>query len=106
MGELLRSEGLSTTVRAEAIPVPVWIRLVVGTAEARLESPRGSQPSLGHSKMLRIFPSVLLATAALAAEAQDEAAAALVGTIEAGVYTSPPGAFKIEVPVLPALGGV
>lgn len=26
--ELLRSEGFSTTVRAEAIPVPTWIRLV------------------------------------------------------------------------------
>jgi 16S rRNA (adenine1518-N6/adenine1519-N6)-dimethyltransferase len=28
--ELLRSEGFSTTVRAEAIPVPVWIRLLEG----------------------------------------------------------------------------
>jgi 16S rRNA (adenine1518-N6/adenine1519-N6)-dimethyltransferase len=28
--ELLRSEGFSTTVRAEAIPVPVWIRLLQG----------------------------------------------------------------------------
>jgi 16S rRNA (adenine1518-N6/adenine1519-N6)-dimethyltransferase len=28
--ELLSSEGLSPTVRAEAIPVPVWIRLVSG----------------------------------------------------------------------------
>ncbi len=28
--ELLSSEGLSPTIRAEAIPVPVWIRLVSG----------------------------------------------------------------------------
>ena len=30
---------------------------------------------------------------------------ALAGTIDAGVYTSPTNAFKIAVPVLPALGG-
>jgi 16S rRNA (adenine1518-N6/adenine1519-N6)-dimethyltransferase len=28
--ELLRTEGYSTTVRAEAIPVPIWIRLASG----------------------------------------------------------------------------
>jgi len=32
--ELLRSEGFSTTVRAEALPVPTWIRLLGGTAGA------------------------------------------------------------------------
>ncbi len=32
--ELLAAEGLSTTVRAEAIPVPVWIRLASGEAGA------------------------------------------------------------------------
>jgi hypothetical protein len=31
--------------------------------------------------------------------------APLVGSLDAGVYTSPTGAFKIEVPVLPTLGG-
>jgi 16S rRNA (adenine1518-N6/adenine1519-N6)-dimethyltransferase len=32
--ELLRSEGFPTTVRAEAIPVPTWIRLLGGAAGA------------------------------------------------------------------------
>jgi 16S rRNA (adenine1518-N6/adenine1519-N6)-dimethyltransferase len=30
--ELLTSEGYSTTVRAEAIPVPIWIRLASGSS--------------------------------------------------------------------------
>jgi hypothetical protein len=34
-----------------------------------------------------------------------ETAPVLAGTLESGVYTSPTNAFKIAVPVLPALGG-
>ena len=42
-------------------------------------------------------------TASAAALAQQPQG--LVGSIDAGVYTSPTGAFKMEVPVLPELGG-
>lgn len=65
----------------------------------------GQSAILGPHKMLRFIPSVILATAALSAEAQ-QGPAGLVGTVDAGVYSSPSGAFKITVPVLPALGGV
>jgi len=54
--------------------------------------------------MLRTIPFLLLTAAALTAEAQDPSAG-LVGSVDAGVYSSPSGAFKITVPVLPALGG-
>lgn len=55
--------------------------------------------------MLRTIPFLLLTAAALTAEAQD-APSGLVGSVDTGVYSSPTGAFKITVPVLPALGGV
>jgi hypothetical protein len=55
--------------------------------------------------MLRTIPFLLLTAAALTAEAQD-GPSGLVGSVDAGVYSSPSGAFKITVPVLPALGGV
>ncbi len=54
--------------------------------------------------MLRTIPFLLLTAAALTAEAQDPSAG-LLGSVDAGVYSSPSGAFKITVPVLPALGG-
>jgi hypothetical protein len=54
--------------------------------------------------MLRALSAFFLATAALTGESQ-EAAPALAGTVEAGVYTSPSNAFRIAVPVLPELGG-
>jgi hypothetical protein len=54
--------------------------------------------------MLRALPIIILALAAVPAGAQEERPA-LVGSVDATVYTSPTGAFKIEVPVLPALGG-
>jgi hypothetical protein len=53
--------------------------------------------------MLRILPLVLLAAAAPAAA--EEPSSAIAGSVDGGVYTSPTGAFKIEIPVLPALGG-
>jgi hypothetical protein len=55
--------------------------------------------------MLRFIPIALLA-AALAARAQEPSGSSLVGSVDHGVYTSPTGAFKMEVPVLAALGGV
>jgi hypothetical protein len=60
---------------------------------------------LAAGTMLRTLPVLLLAASAATCQAQD-APPALVGTVDAGVYTSPTGAFKIEVPVLPELGGV
>jgi len=54
--------------------------------------------------MLRALSVLILATAAVSGESQ-EAAPALSGTVEGGVYTSPSNAFKIAVPVLPELGG-
>ena len=55
--------------------------------------------------MFRVASLICLAAAAVAAKAQDEAAKPLAGTLDGDVYTSPTGAFSIEVPVLPALGG-
>jgi hypothetical protein len=55
--------------------------------------------------MLRVIPLFLLAAAALSAEAQ-QLSSALAGTVEGDVYISPSGAFKMTIPVLPALGGV
>jgi hypothetical protein len=53
--------------------------------------------------MLRALPLILLAAAAPAVAQQ--ASSAIAGSVDGGVYTSPTGAFKIEIPVLPALGG-
>jgi hypothetical protein len=64
----------------------------------------GSPLMVWHQKMLRVLPLILL-TVAVPAIAQEEASA-LVGSIDSGVYTSPTGAFKISIPVLPELGGV
>ena len=55
--------------------------------------------------MLRFLSALLMAAAAASARAE-EAPPSLNGTIDAGVYTSPTGAFKMEVPVLPELGGI
>lgn len=54
--------------------------------------------------MRRILPVLLLAAGAVAS-GQTDGQGPLFGTLDAGVYTSPTGAFKIEVPVLSALGG-
>lgn len=54
--------------------------------------------------MRRLIPIALLA-ASLVARAQ-ESGSSLVGSVDNGVYTSPTGAFKMDVPVLAALGGV
>jgi hypothetical protein len=54
--------------------------------------------------MLRAL-SVLIASAG-AATALAQQPAPLQGSLDAGVYTSATGAFKIAVPVLPELGGV
>ena len=56
--------------------------------------------------MLRILSVLLLASAALAGRAQEATLPPLVGSVDAGVYASPTGAFKMEVPVLPELGGI
>lgn len=53
--------------------------------------------------MLRALPFVLLAAAAAPAFAQQ--APALAGAVDGNVYASPTGEFKMEVPVLPSLGG-
>jgi hypothetical protein len=54
--------------------------------------------------MLRYLPVVILAMAAVPGKSQAPAPA-LSGTLETSVYSSPTGAFKIAVPVLPELGG-
>jgi hypothetical protein len=55
--------------------------------------------------MLRAIPLFILAAAAVPAGAQ-ERSPSLVGTVESGVYVSASGAFRMTIPVLPALGGV
>jgi hypothetical protein len=55
--------------------------------------------------MRQIVPFLLLAVVAVAS-GQTDGQGPLLGTMAAGVYTSPTGAFKMEVPVLPALGGI
>jgi hypothetical protein len=55
--------------------------------------------------MRRFLPALLMAATAAASQAQT-VPPPLIGTVDAGVYTSPTGAFKMEVPVLPALGGI
>jgi hypothetical protein len=54
--------------------------------------------------MLRVL-ALLLASAALAGAQTEDAPAPLQGSVTKGVYTSGTGAFKIEIPVLPELGG-
>jgi hypothetical protein len=54
--------------------------------------------------MLRVITLIVL-TAVIPAFAQQEGGA-LLGSIDGDIYTSPTGAFKMTVPVLPALGGV
>jgi hypothetical protein len=57
-------------------------------------------------KMFRVTPLFCAAVAAAAAaQAQDQRPRGLVGSVSGGVYTSPTGAFSIEVPVLASLGG-
>jgi len=53
--------------------------------------------------MFRALYAVLAAATAATALAQEPAP--IQGTLDGGVYTSPTGAFKMEVPVLPELGG-
>jgi hypothetical protein len=53
--------------------------------------------------MLRALSLILLA-AAVPALAQDHGAA-LTGTVDSGYYSSPTGAFRMRIPVLPELGG-
>lgn len=55
--------------------------------------------------MQRIIALVLMGALASTAAAQD-ATSTLSGSLDGSTYTSPTGAFKMEVPVLPALGGV
>lgn len=55
-------------------------------------------------EMPRVIPLVLLAAATLSASAQ-EMPPKLSGSVDGDIYTSPTGAFTMEVPVLPALGG-
>jgi hypothetical protein len=53
--------------------------------------------------MLRVISLILMAAAA-PAFAQEQGGA-LAGTVDSGYYTSPTGAFRMKVPVLPELGG-
>lgn len=54
--------------------------------------------------MFRALSVIVVAVAAVSGEAQVPEAA-LSGSLESGVYSSPTNAFKIAVPVLPELGG-
>lgn len=53
-----------------------------------------------------VLIAFLAASAALPLKAQDEAHKVLAGSVDGKVYASPTGAFSIEIPVLPDLGGV
>jgi hypothetical protein len=55
--------------------------------------------------MLRAIPLIALAAAAAVARAQEQPQS-LTGSVAGNTYTSPTAAFKIEIPVLQALGGV
>lgn len=55
--------------------------------------------------MLRLTLAMLLATFASALRAQDSVGPGLVGKIEGRHYVSPTGQFKVQIPVLPELGG-
>jgi hypothetical protein len=57
-----------------------------------------------NSQMLRAIPLILFAAAAMPVGAQ-ETTAGLAGSVSGSVYTSPTGAFRMEIPVLAALGG-
>jgi len=54
--------------------------------------------------MLRVVPLILMAAMGASLDAQ-ETAPKLAGSVVGSEYTSPTGAFKMEVPVLAALGG-
>jgi hypothetical protein len=54
--------------------------------------------------MLRAL-SILIATAVIAQAQTEEAPPPLQGVVTSGVYMSPTGTFKVEIPVLPELGG-
>jgi hypothetical protein len=54
--------------------------------------------------MLRAL-SILAATAIVAQAQTGDVPPPILGTVDHGVYTSPTGTFKIEIPVLPELGG-
>ena len=57
-------------------------------------------------KMFRAaFSLCLAAAAALPLPGQESRTSGLLGTVKAGVYFSPTGAYSIEIPVLPDLGG-
>jgi hypothetical protein len=51
------------------------------------------------------FLTFILAAAAVAQAQTGDVPAELSGTVDKGVYTSPTGTFKVEIPVLPELGG-
>jgi hypothetical protein len=55
--------------------------------------------------MLRVITFILLSAVTVSVEAQ-ESAPKLNGVVAGNIYISPTGSFKMEVPVLPALGGV
>jgi hypothetical protein len=55
-------------------------------------------------KMLRAIVFILLAAVTVSVEAQ-ELTPRLSGSVDGNVYTSPTGSFKMEIPVLSALGG-
>ncbi len=81
--------------------------------QARIPGPkRGlkapAKPSiLLTQKMFRTaFILSVAALASLPARGQEESPKGLAGSIDGNLYTSPTGAFTIEIPVLPALGGV
>jgi hypothetical protein len=56
-------------------------------------------------KMLRVITFILLAAVTASVEAQ-ESGPKLNGVVDGTTYTSPTGSFKMEIPVLPTLGGV
>jgi hypothetical protein len=55
--------------------------------------------------MFRTLFVLALSAAAVSVHAQDETPPPLLGSVEGNVYASPTGAFKLEIPVLTALGG-
>jgi hypothetical protein len=54
--------------------------------------------------VIRLF-SLCMILAWIPAHAQDDAPDMLVGQVEGKTYVSPTGAFRVEIPVLPELGG-
>jgi hypothetical protein len=58
------------------------------------------------TRMFRALPLFLIAAAAALGQPAQAPQPALVGAVNHGTYLSPTGAFKIDVPVLPELGGV